>query len=64
MRESKTFPRLVQRLTSLALLSMLSVSTAHADLRTETIDYQVGGASFRGMIAYDDAARARCRRCW
>lgn len=37
------------------LATLLLAAQASADVRTETVDYQVDGQAFRGMIAYDDA---------
>jgi dienelactone hydrolase len=39
---------------SLALIGLF-FGQANAEVRTETVDYQVDGEAFRGMIAFDDA---------
>ena len=42
------------RLLTVFLVAFMSLSTAHAAVKTETIEYQVGDTTFTGYLAYDD----------
>ena len=41
--------------TLTCLLMLLAAAAAHAELKTETIDYQAGATRMSGYLAYDDA---------
>jgi dienelactone hydrolase len=43
---------------ALAVVTLLGAS-AHAEIKTETIEYKAGDATMKGLVAYDDAAQGK-----
>jgi len=46
-------------LPAIAAVILLSGAVAQAAVKTETVQYQVGGTQFRSVLAYDDAAKGK-----